>query len=243
MNPATRRGMTARMQDIINDIRIHEGDDTPIGWVIQGDTLRVVQPMAAWGEEESQIIDPDTILVRSWTADHDSGDLTPEGSWTLPNPIDQNLRGPTDTYADRVLGAAVFDLDKHDDRQITAQGASAGGAITLEDPISGGALPSGWRDAMREAVARATAVDPDLVRASYLQQPSMPCRVPPPGPSRRKAATCMSWPGTTWTHPRAPPTTSPTSSTRSKTACQASRPSAPRGNPSVPRQDRWTISG
>lgn len=170
MNPATRRGMTARMQDIINDIRIHEGDDTPIGWVIQGDTLRVVQPMAAWGEEESQIIDPDTILVRSWTADHDSGDLTPEGSWTLPNPIDQNLRGPTDTYADRVLGAAVFDLDKHDDRQITAQGASAGGAITLEDPISGGALPSGWRDAMREAVARATAVDPDLVRASYLQQ-------------------------------------------------------------------------
>lgn len=170
MSPETRRGMTARMQDAINDIRTREREDTPIGWIIQDDTLRIVQPMTAQGGQAGQRIDPDTILVRSYTADQDTGELTPAGSWTLPNPIGHDLRGPTGMYADRVLGAAVFDLARHDDRPVTAQGASISGPVTLEDPIRGGDLANGWRDAMTEAVARRTATDPDLIRASYLQE-------------------------------------------------------------------------
>lgn len=80
MSPETRRGMTARMQDAINDIRTREREDTPIGWIIQDDTLRIVQPMTAQGGQAGQRIDPDTILVRSYTADQDTGELTPAGS-------------------------------------------------------------------------------------------------------------------------------------------------------------------
>lgn len=170
MSPETRRGMTARMQDAINDIRMQEREDTPIGWIIQDDTLRIVQPMTAWGDQAGLRIDPNTILVRSYTADEDTGELAPAGSWTMPNPIDPELRGPTEVYADRVLGAAAFDLARHDDRPVTAQGASISGPIALQDPIRGGRLANGWRDAMNEAVARQAATDPDLVRVSYLQE-------------------------------------------------------------------------
>lgn len=170
MSPETRRGMTARMQDAINDIRMQERKDTPIGWIIVDDTLHIVQPMNAQGMLAGQRIDPNTILVRSYTADQDTGVLALTGSWTIPNPIEHELRGPTDMYADRVLGAVIFDLARRDDRPVTAQGASISGRVTLEDPIRGGKLFNGWRDAMNEAVARQTATDPDLMRASYLQE-------------------------------------------------------------------------
>ncbi|MBI0173962.1 hypothetical protein [Bifidobacterium sp. M0307] len=172
MDYATRLAMTARMQDTINDIREEERGLNPIGWVIQDDTLRVIQPTSMSGPtvRRGLTVDPDTILVLSYTADRETGELSQSESWTFPNPIENDLRGPTDMYANRVLGEALFDLSRRDQRPIDAQGASFSKPVTLADPISGAELPKGWHAATEDTVARRTAMEPDLVRASYLQK-------------------------------------------------------------------------
>lgn len=169
MDYATRLAMTARMQDTINDIRGKEPDD-PIGWVIQDDMLHVIQPMTTTGVQGGLQVDPDTILVRSYTADRETGELSQPESWILHNPIKHDLRSPTDVYADRVLGEVVFDLSRRDQRPIDAQGASVSKPVTLADPVNGAKLPKGWNAAVEEAVAIQTAMEPDQVRASYLQK-------------------------------------------------------------------------